>query len=380
MTVTGTLKVGAAVHIDLAQEALSFEAPVAEPYGLVENAFTAEVKKKWDLALARLGEINPALYESWKQKVAELSADGFNAFFLKPEFTDKLLNYKPRYFERVVLQMDGYLDAELAKVKGTFDTEKYKRLWTCNGDYLLRYDAATGRFTDFESFRFSDNTCMDFFSPACQDDNKEDIDREQHVKVVAYSVDEALAICNRMMECYDPLEEQFPAALQLIDRCTDVIIMKKFSGDEYFYSSSNGAYIGASFLINPHIASPEMIVNALVHEATHALVLKIDLCNPWMPRADDPNTSRHINSHWTGRPLPLRSYLQAQFVWFGLFNFWKKALENGIFNRQYALQRIKEIHQGFCKAQPSMLRDYGLADDVTETISTMKEQVLLDGM
>lgn len=366
-----------ALQIDLAREILSFDTNTHDLHNLVEQSYSSVIKDKWNALLERLKRHNPAMYESWQAKIAELTADGFHPSFLKPEFTDKLLNYKPQYFDRVLTMLDGYIDAEVAKVTGRFYTGKYKQLWTCNGDYLLKYDPSTQTFNEFESFMFSERTCMDFFSPACYDDgNKEDIGREPHVTVGPYEIEEAFSIAQRIMDSISPLEEQFPAPLQLIDRCTNVIVMKKYNGDEYFYSSSNGAYIGTSYLINPQIANAEMIINALVHEATHSLVLMIDLCNQWMPGPNDPQTQQCMASHWTGRLLPLRSYLQAQFVWFGLYNFWKHSYDRKLYSQSYAAERLQYISKGFREVQPSALDQYGLSPDVIETIARMKQQVL----
>ena len=366
-----------AIQIDLASGILTFDTEAADLHNLVEQGYTAAIKDKWNILLERLREVHPAKYENWQDKISLLSTDGFHPSFLKPEFTDKLMNYKPKYFDWVINMLDGYLDAEIAKVTGKFDINKYKQLWTCNGDFLLTYDPGTQTFHSFNSFMFSDRTFMDFFSPACFDDNnKEDIGREPNVTVGPFEIDEAIGIGELMMESISPLDDQFSAPLQLIDRCTDVIVMKKYSGDEYFYSSSNGAYIGTSYLVNPHVANAEMIINALVHEATHSLILAIDVCDQWMPGHNDPRAEQRIASHWTGRPLPIRSYLQAQFVWFGLYNFWKHAVDKKIYNQLYAAERLTYISNGFRKMQPSVLEEIGIDAKAVETIRLMQQQVL----
>lgn len=373
MTTTAT----SAVQIDLASNILAFDTDATDLHNLVEYAYTEAIKDKWNSLLEQLKNVHPATYDSWQDKISLLSAENFHPSFLKPEFTDKLLNYKPKYFDWVINMLDGYLDAEIAKASGGFDIDKYKQLWTCNGDFLLKYDPASGTFKSFESFMFSERTFMDFFSPACFDDNnKEEIGREPGVAVGPFEIDEAMAIGELMMDSISPLEEHFLAPLQLIDRCTNVIVMKKYSGDEYFYSSSNGAYIGTSYLVNPQVANAEMIINALVHEATHSLILAIDVCDQWMPGHSDPRTEQQIASHWTGRPLPIRSYLQAQFVWFGLYNFWKHAVDRKIYNQSYAAERLTYISNGFKKMQPVKLEEIGIDAKAVDTIRLMQQQVL----
>ncbi len=67
----------------------------------------------------------------------------------------------------------------------------------------------------------------------------------------------------------------------------------------------------------------ETVADALVHEAVHALVSKVSLVDTLFSR--DLNGCRvHAVSPWTGRRLPLLTFVHATFVWFGLWQFWKR--------------------------------------------------------
>ena len=92
-------------------------------------------------------------------------------------------------------------------------------------------------------------------------------------------------------------------------------------------SFSNKPAIGRMGLANSHSDewSVSKIADAIVHEAIHALIYKIELINSLY--VDDTMESEPVTavSPWSGRTLRLHSFLHACFVWFGLWNFWSLA-------------------------------------------------------
>jgi len=64
------------------------------------------------------------------------------------------------------------------------------------------------------------------------------------------------------------------------------------------------------------------IADALIHEAIHALIYKIELTDSLYLDDSLEHESFTAVSPWSGRTLPLHSFVHACFVWFGLWNFW----------------------------------------------------------
>ena len=113
-------------------------------------------------------------------------------------------------------------------------------------------------------------------------------------------------------------------------------------------SGSTGQYVGRSFLTNPQLRGVDEVVvaEALVHEAIHGLLYMQERCKAWVPDALYMGASALV-SPWSGNPLPLRQYLQACFVWYGLLHFWSLALEADSFPESRVRTRIAQALIGF---------------------------------
>jgi len=64
--------------------------------------------------------------------------------------------------------------------------------------------------------------------------------------------------------------------------------------------------------------------NAIVHEAIHSLIYKLELQHALYSDNDAPEKCTAV-SPWSGRTLKLHSFVHACFVWFGLWCFWNKS-------------------------------------------------------
>ena len=121
-----------------------------------------------------------------------------------------------------------------------------------------------------------------------------------------------------------------------------------------------------------------MIADAIVHEAIHALLYMQEQKKPWVHDPDLYGPAVRTLSPWSGNPLPLRPFMQAAFVWYGLLQFWTRALARGAFSPACARQRMAQAASGFLG--PSLLEQVapyraGVADDVLLTIDRMQQQV-----
>jgi hypothetical protein len=119
-----------------------------------------------------------------------------------------------------------------------------------------------------------------------------------------------------------------------------------------FISSSNGWYIGRTLLVNLEQVPTELVADALIHEAIHVLLYMVDEVNPWQPSLEMSTAlGNTIVSPWTLNKLSIRNLVQAVFVWFGLFNFWQKALAFEKYDQEFCRNRLQFIYNGFERLQ-----------------------------
>jgi hypothetical protein len=64
------------------------------------------------------------------------------------------------------------------------------------------------------------------------------------------------------------------------------------------------------------------LIDAIVHEATHAMIYMYEDIE--QPACRRYSKHHRLKSPWTGRVLTLDQYFQACFVWWGLYNLWSQ--------------------------------------------------------
>jgi HEXXH motif-containing protein len=160
-----------------------------------------------------------------------------------------------------------------------------------------------------------------------------------------------------------------------------VIPQKDLDTPSIICSGSSGQYIGRSVITNPHIWNVDEvdIAEALVHEAIHALLYMQEQKKAWVLDDDLYNQTVRTVSPWTGNLLPLRSYLQAAFVWFGLLHFWSQAMIVSTFERARIRQRMTRAASGFLsKPLDQQICDYTdrICPILLKTVCYMQEEVI----
>jgi hypothetical protein len=165
---------------------------------------------------------------------------------------------------------------------------------------------------------------------------------------------------------------------------TNVIICKHQTGsgnERHFFSSSDTYHVGRTVLGNTELVSNEMILDSLVHEATHALLYMIDEKHPWQPAVEVSGKAGNvITSPWTGNMLSARNYLQAVFVWYALFNLWTYCLNQNLFGQQFAEERISSIKKGFEEQKINEIRNlcgFTFDEVLIEAINDIRQEILL---
>jgi HEXXH motif-containing protein len=140
-----------------------------------------------------------------------------------------------------------------------------------------------------------------------------------------------------------------------------IVVVRSLSPKNELRSFSTDRFVGRTTLVVPPGWRDEVtLANALVHEAIHAVLYIVERTFPfvtsgpggvdrWQGIKDgvDENMTITARSPWSGRELTIYSFAQAVFVWFGLWQFWRKALVQGTFRHDRALEQFDNARRGF---------------------------------
>ncbi|MER9427310.1 HEXXH motif-containing putative peptide modification protein [Mesorhizobium sp. M0408] len=170
------------------------------------------------------------------------------------------------------------------------------------------------------------------------------------------------------------------ASLQaLMETCARVIVMRR-KPTKLFYSFSSCYSVGRIALVNPQLVSEALIAEALVHEAIHAYLYMHEPTPLWGVKPgvrDEPGTAQ---SPWTGRALPVCTFLHACFVWYGLFFFWGQVMCSSHAPAEEARRGIARASAGFMKGpildQLGPERIGSIRQEVQAALAEMQQNVL----
>jgi HEXXH motif-containing protein len=126
----------------------------------------------------------------------------------------------------------------------------------------------------------------------------------------------------------DQINRISPTARTAVDALVQVIsLVRAPQSKKGTQSFSNKPVIGRMGIANADSDrwSISKIADAIVHETIHALIYKIELTNCLYLDDSIESEPLKIKSPWSGRQLPLHSFVHACFVWFGLWSFWRLA-------------------------------------------------------
>lgn len=213
-------------------------------------------------------------------------------------------------------------DDDLAKMTGFIEVEEYlagmrqeiaPHCWSALGDYCS--DSGTREITS-PSVR---NIVVDL-----QSSNRHEVLRLEDKVYGDHDPEEQSAILEQLDRGFFVVESTNLTALEMIDSMVSVIMPVKNPTELNGSGSiSQRRLIGAMAIVNlvPNWHAVG-IADSLVHEAIHSLIYRMELFF-FLHTDDDASLLLKTSSPWTGRELPMRSFVHACFVWFGLWNFWK---------------------------------------------------------
>lgn len=338
---------------------------------------------KLDDLKSRLKSADPNGLANLRESLASLNGAELDEFLVQPEISHVLL-YRPNSNPTLVnnFLLRG-LAAQLAKKTHVYDTDKYDQLWSANGDYLISYNAAEGTFEEYEALKVLDRVPLDFFSPYCQSLSQAEIHEDSRNRFELYSIEEAEEIFAFVESSLHPVLHN-ENIIELSCRFNNTIMIQKQVNHDNrmpFISGSDGLYIGRTHIMNPTMVPQEVIAETFVHEAIHSVLYILDEHKAWMPSNDDATRILYtVPSNWSGNLLSIRSYFQAVFVWFGIFNFWKYVLANELYNEQYVNNRLEYVTKGFKTLDmDKIVRTYGLKlpAETIDTVNAAKNIVLM---
>lgn len=159
-------------------------------------------------------------------------------------------------------------------------------------------------------------------------------------------------VLNRLRAAQEQIYATSATVAQFIVQFNKVLVLQKDPENPgQRASGSSGQYIGRSFITNPHIVAVDAagLADAIVHEGIHALLYMQERQKRWVFNSSLCEPIARIESPWSGNPLPLRPFLQACFVWYGLLHFWCLALTCETFHPQHVHTHIMRSLQGFVK-------------------------------
>ena len=131
---------------------------------------------------------------------------------------------------------------------------------------------------------------------------------------------------SRLSSALEMIQSACEPAISMLDACLKVVALVRCPAQPDVVGSVSLPILpGMAGMTNLDSArcDIETVVNAPVHEAIHALVRKVTFSDALLSMDGD----RRIRavSPWSGRRLPLTTFVHACFVWFGLWHFWKRA-------------------------------------------------------
>jgi hypothetical protein len=290
-------------------------------------------------SLARARAVNETRAVQTLTAVTGLEPESLERLTLAPETTSRLLRTTPG--DGVIEFVDVSLRAELRRAGVAVDDES--PCVSALGDYA--WDPLGGERRTAPL----DGIAVDFESPYADSIDLSGLDRETLPRRPAYSARERERTLRRCSDALALIDATSPEAAWFVRRFTAVLVLAQNPEQpDQFASGSNGMYIGRTFLMNVHReeVETERLVDALIHEAVHALLYMDELETPWLPRAlRDARTD--VRSPWSGRSLHVRQFLQACFVWYALVEFWAGALVAGTCDQVAAGDFLRRSATGF---------------------------------
>ncbi len=273
-----------------------------------------------------------------------LSEEGFGRFLAAPETCRRIVWGGVRAKETAGF-IAASLEAEAAREGGA---QKFaQETWTALGD--VGFFPGGGRI---EWPRVEAMMPLDFGSPRAREMDLAGREFALPHPRPAYGRDEVDRAFEKIRRALDGIRSASRAAAAFAARFNKVVVVQHDASDPARCSSgSNAQFVGRSFITNVESdeVPVELIAEAVIHEGIHGLLYMHQIVEGWGPEAVIHDQTPRVASPWTGTPLPVRSLMEAAFVWYGLAHFWCESLARNIFEPAIVRRRIARALGGFLK-------------------------------
>lgn len=312
----------------------------------------------------------PASFDRVMAALAEASPADVDRVLTAPLVT-QLLRTAPRAASSAVVgEFAAHLVTERA-ARGEVRLPDAR--WTALGDALVLIDGTVHRPVAVPDLR-----AIDALSPqaltmnavtALSEPQSRTRPDEESLRAGAQVLDEAMR----------RLAEVSPSLHDLVSTCVLNVVLSQ-DPRLGFSSSTHGLYIGRVTIGASHWPDVpvESVMDALVHEGIHCLLLMLDVDRPLLTddlRADDLPT---VASPWTGNPLTVPTYVHAVMVWFGLSHLWASAADSSAFSAEVTDRMLRRALRGFATADvvaPLRGGSHLLSEHALSALLAMQDEV-----
>ena len=336
--------------------------------------FVGAVSDRFARLLLALEAAAPDDVSLVRQYLSAASDDVFMRFVTAPEVTHRILWQRPSA-DTVQFFLDT-LEAELSASGRSVRPSPQKR-WSSLGDFHVAEDGDVQWQIRLDSF-----PPLDLGSPYAENmARSEGFVEVGTPETRGFSDDESQSLADALARTRDAIATVSPEAHRFVVTFNRVLILQRDPGaPDAFASGSTRQYIGRSFLSNPQLAFVDeaQLADAVVHEGIHGFLYALELSEPWVLRDELYDTTPVLESPWTGNRLAVRPFLQACFVWFGLANFFARALTGSVLPMHRAKVRLNVATAGFLRGDLlAILEPYrpALAPAVVGAIGGMQQTI-----
>jgi hypothetical protein len=163
-----------------------------------------------------------------------------------------------------------------------------------------------------------------------------------------FSPDELRKLIPVLDGCMRKIARVSGACGTLMGRFLRSILLRKVSGSRNRIGSlSVDTFIGRmTLLLRDDHDDEERLADSFVHETIHALLYVFEHQMPFAPRGLGREWGS-VRSPWSGRTLEAHAFSHAILVWFGLWQFWRRALTRQVFVEDRVRDHLETARRGF---------------------------------
>ena len=327
-------------------------------------------------ALNFIGSYDHSLARKMEEALAALSSNGLSRFITAPQ-TYMCISRLQKEPAKSVMALSEYLNAELVRDGTT--AQGARGYWTALGDFYSRKtsngtpDAALSvidKDAVYQAPRIGEIVPVDFFSPNVAWAKQTTI--SSLADYLEFTPADREIVVNRLDESLGRIADTSEAAAQLIKRFTKVIIPIRVA--QGAGSNSKRSSPGRVMMRGVENADSAIVASCLVHESIHQFLYVLEFAGRFV--LNEPLGG--VVSYWTGRKLPLDSFIHACFVWYGLANFWMQARTRNTFPEDIANRELTKCLAGFrgCNPLDAVTPYVGmLRYDVWKVACTLQERL-----